>query len=247
MKTEINKKPIIRAPTKFSSYLSRMDSRNNKSELQPQRSSDISVVKSNDKISKQTGAKMITSTAARVIATTKKNGKFIPFFNVPPPPVKEFKIIPYEGAKDWPIKRGSKYSAGIDLSSPEFFILEPGHHKFVYTQKTVIIPSGYYVKIEPRSSLAGMGVITLGGIIDSDYTGQIRVMLHNCGYESVAIDSGQFFCQLILMKHETDMFQIKSDIVRNDNGFGSSDRQEHRVNKDEVMNEMEFINFVKNE
>jgi hypothetical protein len=78
--------------------------------------------------------------------------------------------------------RGSQYAAGWDLYSVESASILPGERKLVDTGISVELPSGVYGRIAPQSGLALKHRITIGaGVIDRDYTGNIKVLIFNQG------------------------------------------------------------------
>lgn len=96
--------------------------------------------------------------------------------------------------------RGSPYAAGLDLFSLESFEIKPNHRRKIKTGLAVQIPSGFYGRIAPRSGLAAaFGIDVLGGVIDSDYRGEIVCVLINHGSESLLIGKGMRIAQLIIV------------------------------------------------
>ena len=77
--------------------------------------------------------------------------------------------------------RNSKFSAGADLFSSEGASIDPGHWKTIDTGVAVKFPDGCYGRVAPRSGLANgeHGIDVLGGVIDGDYTGTVKVILKN--------------------------------------------------------------------
>lgn len=118
-------------------------------------------------------------------------------------------------------------SAGWDLYSPEGYHLMSSGVVMVKTGIKLGIPKGYYVSIVPRSSMGKKGVIipNAPGTIDSDYTGEICVMLHNLTVLPVSINPGDRIAQMILHKYEPIDFEIVDVIEetsRGSGGFGST-------------------------
>ena len=98
-------------------------------------------------------------------------------------------------------RRQTAFSAGYDLSSVETIDLQPGHRYAVDTGLSMAIPKGYYGRVAPRSGLAvKSGLDVLAGVIDSDYTLTVKVVLINLGQEAVHIKSGDRIAQLIIEK-----------------------------------------------
>jgi len=119
-------------------------------------------------------------------------------------------------------------SSGMDLSSIEMdFWMEPSDTKIVSTNLSVEIPEGYEIQIRPRSGLAAMYSITVlntPGTIDSDYRGEIKVILYNAGKVAHKISKGDRIAQMILAKvHKMELYADKlSETERNFGGFGST-------------------------
>lgn len=127
------------------------------------------------------------------------------------------------------IIKGTKNSAGYDLFSNQHVIIKPHQTEKIDTGLRMKIPDGYYGKIETRSSYAAKGLITIGGIIDSDYRGNIIVMLHNLlSNETQEIKVGDKIAQIIFLKYND--FNIeevqKLDETERKGGFGSTDLME---------------------
>ena len=93
--------------------------------------------------------------------------------------------------------RASKSSAGLDLYSSIDVNIEVGPIKKVNTGICVSVPENSYGSITDKSSLASKGLLTLGGVIDSDYTGEIIVIMTSL-IESIKIKKGQKIAQLIV-------------------------------------------------
>ena len=129
-----------------------------------------------------------------------------------------------EGAR-LPI-RASAGSAGADLCCLEPFVLTAGERRGVPTGLTVEVPLGYYGRVAPRSGLAARHAIdVLAGVIDSDYRGELIILLINLGTESVSFKAGDRIAQLIIENAAPSTFEFAddlSDTTRGDGGFGSS-------------------------
>jgi dUTP pyrophosphatase len=122
--------------------------------------------------------------------------------------------------------RASPGSVGYDLYSIEDMHILPYQRGIVCTGIAATIPIGVYGRIAPRSGLAVKhGVQTGAGVIDPDYTGELKVILFNHGSEKFEIKKGDRIAQLILEKCETPLIdeveEIK-DTQRGTRGFGSS-------------------------
>ena len=122
--------------------------------------------------------------------------------------------------------RASPGSVGYDLYSIEDMHILPYQRGIVCTGIAATIPMGVYGRIAPRSGLAVKhGVQTGAGVVDPDYTGELKVILFNHGSEKFEIKKGDRIAQLILEKCETPLIdeveEIK-DTQRGTRGFGSS-------------------------
>jgi dUTP pyrophosphatase len=110
--------------------------------------------------------------------------------------------LPHAGDLEAP-KVASAGSAGLDLRAAvdEPRVLEPGERMLVPTGFSVEIPLGWEGQVRPRSGLALRHGITLPnspGTIDSDYRGEVRVILANMGQEPFTIERGDRIAQLVV-------------------------------------------------
>jgi dUTP pyrophosphatase len=120
-------------------------------------------------------------------------------------------------------------SAGFDLASAEpDFVLAPGERRLVSTGLAVEIPRGIEGQVRPRSGLAlrhGITMPNAPGTIDSDYRGEVRVILQNLGAEPVTIVRGDRIAQLVFARYETPELVDASALeqsTRGVGGFGST-------------------------
>lgn len=122
--------------------------------------------------------------------------------------------------------RASPGSVGYDLYSTETMSIKAHERGIVSTGIAATIPMGVYGRIAPRSGLAVKhGIQTGAGVIDPDYTGELKVILFNHGTEKFDIKQGDRIAQLILEKCETPLIeevQEIKDTQRGTRGFGSS-------------------------
>ena len=123
--------------------------------------------------------------------------------------------------------RGSPHAAGYDLCATEEVRIYPNYRETIGTGISVEIPDGYYGQIAPRSGLAVRnGIITMAGIIDSDYRGEIKVVLYNSDGETMLhVNKGDRIAQLIIHPYRVCEFEVVeelSDTVRAEGGFGST-------------------------
>jgi dUTP pyrophosphatase len=119
-------------------------------------------------------------------------------------------------------------AAGMDVLAAEELVLAPGARHAVATGLALAIPAGYEIQVRPRSGLAlkhGITVPNTPGTIDSDYRGELKVILINHGAESFAIRRGDRVAQLVLapVVHASWLKVDELDETqRGEGGFGST-------------------------
>ena len=121
--------------------------------------------------------------------------------------------------------RASKRSAGLDLYSSVDVCIEIGSIKKINTGICVSLPENSYGSIRDKSSLAAKGLLTLGVVIDNDYTGEIIIIMTSL-IEPIKIKQGQKIAQLIIsniMHPEMKLVKFLKSTERNDKGFGEMD------------------------
>lgn len=127
-------------------------------------------------------------------------------------------------------KYGSEGAAGMDLSAylPTYSLtLPPGERAIVPTGISIELPTNnMYARVAPRSGLAArMGIDVLAGVIDSDYRGEIGVVLVNHGHVDFEITHGDRIAQLIIeriLHPEIVQVGALSETQRGSGGFGST-------------------------
>jgi dUTP pyrophosphatase len=123
---------------------------------------------------------------------------------------------------------GSVAAAGADLRALQAVDLGPGARAAVGTGVHVQIPEGHVGLVWPRSGLAlRHGIDTLAGVIDSDYRGEVRVLLVNHGAEPVRIEAGDRIAQLLIQSVARVAFvraESLDESTRGEAGFGSTGR-----------------------
>jgi dUTP pyrophosphatase len=119
-------------------------------------------------------------------------------------------------------------AAGMDVVAAEDVTLAPGGRHAVATGFALAIPAGYEVQVRPRSGLAlkhGISLPNTPGTIDSDYRGELKIIMINLGAESFAIARGDRVAQLVVAPVQPARF-IEVDILdetsRGAGGFGST-------------------------
>jgi len=123
-------------------------------------------------------------------------------------------------------------SSGMDLMAnvEQTVKILPGEKKIISTGIMVAIPEQYEIQIRPRSGLAaknGISVLNTPGTIDSDYRGEIKVILINLGKDIFQINKNDRIAQMIvcpIIKVELKEVESLPETVRGKGGFGSTDK-----------------------
>jgi dUTP pyrophosphatase len=122
--------------------------------------------------------------------------------------------------------RGSDGAVGYDLYSNMSCVIRASERGLVSTGITIVLPPGVYGRVAPRSGLAVKHGIQVGaGVIDPDYTGEVKVILFNHGDKDFEVKKGDRIAQLVLEKCETPPIKeinIVEDTDRGSGGFGST-------------------------
>jgi dUTP pyrophosphatase len=121
-------------------------------------------------------------------------------------------------------------AAGLDVVAAETLVLEPGARHAVATGFAVAIPGGYEVQVRPRSGLAlkhGITCLNTPGTIDSDYRGEVKIILANLGQEAFHVVRGERIAQLVpapVLKAAFVEEEALGETERGSGGFGSTGR-----------------------
>lgn len=119
-------------------------------------------------------------------------------------------------------------AAGMDVVSAEQLILRPGARHAVATGFAVAIPPGYEMQVRPRSGLAlkhGISVPNTPGTVDSDYRGEVKVILINHSEDNFPIQRGDRIAQLVVCPvtlAKWDEVEELDETMRGAGGFGST-------------------------
>lgn len=123
----------------------------------------------------------------------------------------------------------TSHSAGADVYAclDEDMVLKPMEIKLVPSGFCMEIPEGYEAQIRPRSGLGakGISIPNAPGTIDSDYRGEVKIILINLSREEFVIRHHDRIAQMVLAKVEQSRFEIVSDLSetrRGEGGFGST-------------------------
>jgi dUTP pyrophosphatase len=144
--------------------------------------------------------------------------------------VSRVRVLRLPNNPDLPLpSRQTGGSAGFDLASAEpDFVLSPGERRLVATGLSIELPHGVEGQVRPRSGLAlrhGLTMPNAPGTIDSDYRGELKVILQNGGAQPVTIARGDRIAQLVFARYETpDLVDATAldDSARGAGGFGST-------------------------
>jgi dUTP pyrophosphatase len=139
-----------------------------------------------------------------------------------------------EHAKDLPLPSyASAGSSGMDLRAAvrEEITLQPGDIKLIPTGMVLAVPAGFEAQIRPRSGLAlkhGVGMVNAPGTVDSDYRGEVGIILINWGPESFTIKRGDRIAQMIIARvYQAELMEAErlDETQRGPGGFGHSGLQ----------------------
>jgi len=143
----------------------------------------------------------------------------------------EIKLSRLPHGEGLPLPRyASEDAAGLDVTAAEQLTLEPGQRHAVATGFAIEIPRGYEVQVRPRSGLAmkhGITCLNTPGTIDSDYRGEVKVILVNLGQEPFDIRRGERIAQLVpapVLRADFVEASELGDTGRGSGGFGSTGR-----------------------
>ena len=119
-------------------------------------------------------------------------------------------------------------SAGMDIRAAEAATIAAGKRGLIGTGFAFAIPEGYEVQVRPRSGLAlkkGISVLNTPGTIDSDYRGEIKVILANLGEEDFVVERGDRIAQIVVAPVQRgNLFEVADldETDRGTGGFGST-------------------------
>ena len=124
-------------------------------------------------------------------------------------------------------------SSGVDLSAflDKEVVIKPNSSELIPTGLQVAIPEELEIQIRPRSGLAAkenIGVLNSPGTIDSDYRGELKIILFNHGNKDFIINNGDRIAQMVLvpiLKMEFEEVDSLPDTIRGQGGFGSTGKK----------------------
>jgi dUTP pyrophosphatase len=126
----------------------------------------------------------------------------------------------------------SPEAAGMDLRAACNVVLQPQERQLVPTGVRIVLPIGYEAQVRPRSGLAlkfGIGIVNSPGTVDSDYRGEIGVILINLSADIVQLEKGERIAQMIIAPVSRAVMREVPDVTayvteRGEGGFGSTGR-----------------------
>ncbi len=124
----------------------------------------------------------------------------------------------------------SKEAAGFDFHAIETTVLNPGERALIATGLSVALSYGYELQIRPRSGLAfkyGITVLNAPGTVDSDYRGEVKILLMNHGTETFTVNDGERIAQGVIQEVTQAKFTVVDELEDTDrgvSGFGSTGR-----------------------
>ncbi|MBU1202923.1 dUTP diphosphatase [Patescibacteria group bacterium] len=116
--------------------------------------------------------------------------------------------------------------AAMDFYSYRDYEIKPGERIIVETGIAIAIPDGYWGNVRDRGGLpAKHGIHTMGGVFDSNFRGEVQIIMINLGQETYKIAKGHRICQMIIERHETVELEEVDELDetnRGDNMLASS-------------------------
>lgn len=111
-------------------------------------------------------------------------------------------------------------SAGCDFYALDDITLYPGEVKKIPTGIALELPPGYFLKLEGRSGLGVRGIMNVGSVIDTDYRGEISIILHNSTDKPYFIEEGDRIAQGVLTPVLQAQFEEASKLSETERGTG---------------------------
>ena len=140
----------------------------------------------------------------------------------------EVKMVAQKGAVVPSYKTDGAAGADVCAFLTEPVTIAPGSFAMIPTGLFFEIPQGYEIQVRPRSGLAaknGITVLNTPGTIDSDYRGELKIILINLGASAFVVNNGERIAQIIVSPVTVANFKLTdslSDTVRGEKGFGST-------------------------
>ena len=112
---------------------------------------------------------------------------------------------------------------GVKACIQDDIVLKPGQRYLVPTGLSIQLPEGYEAQIRPRSGLAikyGISLVNAPGTIDSDYRGEVKIIMINLGSEDFVIHRGDRIAQMVIAPVIHGMFALSNSLDSTDRGAG---------------------------
>lgn len=127
---------------------------------------------------------------------------------------------------DYDLVKGHDTDSGYDLKTKYAFKLLPNQVKLIPTSLYLELDKHIEAQVRPKSSISAKGVIVHFGTVDSDYRGEVQVVMQNLNQHGVEFEAGQKIAQIVFSK-KTDVELEQTDTISNDTnrgvgGFGST-------------------------
>ena len=111
--------------------------------------------------------------------------------------------------------------AAMDFYSYKDYEIKPGERIIVETGVVIAIPNGYWGNVRDRGGLpAKHGIHTMGGVFDSNYRGEVQIIMINLSQETYKIEKGHRICQMIIEKHELVELEEVEELDETNRGEG---------------------------
>lgn len=119
----------------------------------------------------------------------------------------------------------TKGSAGVDLQAyvENVVVMKPMERALIPTGIFIELPVGYEAQVRARSGLAikhGISLVNGIGTVDSDYRGEVKVILINLGDKDFTINNGDRIAQMVFIKHEQANFELVEQLEETERGAG---------------------------
>ncbi len=165
------------------------------------------------------------------VKLTKKDNVQLPSYSTPRSAGVDLRAYLQIDKSDLPKFIGNGFIISVTEEGTLHVVLTPGGRILIPTGIKLAIPEGHVGDVRPRSGLAlkhGITVLNADGTVDSDYRGDVGVILYNAGDRDFVIEHGDRIAQLIISPYKTGLFVEVDDLddtVRGDGGFGSTGKK----------------------
>ena len=127
---------------------------------------------------------------------------------------------------DYNLIKGHDTDSGYDLKTKYAFKLLPNQTKLIPTSLFLELDKNIEVQVRPKSSISAKGILVHFGTVDSDYRGEVQVVMQNLNDYGVEFEAGQKIAQIVF-NEKTEVFleqteDISNDTKRGSGGFGST-------------------------